>query len=40
MKQLEKLVSQFDACDLAAIEPAQDEEIPVEIDNGPMSSAV
>ena len=34
---LEKLVSQFDACDIAPIEPGQDEEVPVEIDNGPMA---
>lgn len=33
---LEKLVTQFDACDIAPIEPGQDEEVPVEIDNGPM----
>ena len=25
---LEKMVNQFDACDVAAIEPAQDEETP------------
>ena len=31
---LEKLVAQFDACDIAPIEPGQDEEVPVEIDNG------
>ena len=35
--KLDKLVHQFDAADLAAIEPAEDEEIPVEIDNGPMA---
>ena len=34
---LEKLVTQFDACDMAPIEPGQDEEVPVEIDNGPMA---
>ncbi|MBL7215412.1 MAG: V-type ATP synthase subunit I [Phycisphaerae bacterium] len=34
---LEKKVTQFDACDIAPIEPGQDEEVPVEIDNGPMS---
>ena len=33
-QSLEKLVSQFDACDIAPIEPGQDEEVPVEIDNG------
>ncbi len=35
---LERLVTQFDACDVAAIEPAPDEEPPVEIENGPMTS--
>jgi V/A-type H+-transporting ATPase subunit I len=35
--RLEKLVAQFDACDVTAIEPAVGEEPPVEIDNGPMS---
>ena len=35
--KLEKLVHTFDAADLAKIEPAEDEEIPVEIDNGPMA---
>jgi V/A-type H+-transporting ATPase subunit I len=34
---LEKLVSQFDACDIAPVEPGQDEEPPVEIDNGPAA---
>ena len=36
--KLEKIVSKFDACDVAAIEPGQDEEPPVEIENGPMSA--
>jgi len=35
---LEKLVTQFNACDVAAIEAAPDEEPPVEIENGPMAS--
>ena len=34
---LEKLVLQFEAADLAIIEPGKDEEIPVEIDNGPLA---
>lgn len=34
---LEKLVTRYDACDIAPIEPGQDEEIPVEIDNGPAA---
>jgi V/A-type H+-transporting ATPase subunit I len=37
LPRLEKMVAQFDACDVAAIEPGQDEEPPVEIENGPMS---
>ena len=32
------MVKPFDACDIAAIEPAQDEDPPVEIDNGPLST--
>ncbi len=35
---LERLVTQFNACDVAAIEAAVDEEPPVEIENGPMTS--
>ena len=35
---LERLVTQFNACDVAAIEAAADEEPPVEIENGPMTS--
>lgn len=35
-QKLEKLIMRFDACDIAPIEPGQDEEVPVEIDNGPM----
>lgn len=35
---LEKLVGQFNACDVAAIESAKDEQPPVEIENGPMSA--
>jgi V/A-type H+-transporting ATPase subunit I len=38
VKELEALVAQFDACDVAPIEPAQDEEPPVEIENGPASA--
>jgi len=38
LPRLEKMVAQFDACDVAAIEPGQDEEPPVEIENGPMSA--
>ena len=38
MSKLEKLVGQFDACDVAVIEPAPDEEVPVEIENGPATS--
>lgn len=34
--RLKKVVSQFSACDVAPIEPAEDEEPPVEIDNGPL----
>jgi V/A-type H+-transporting ATPase subunit I len=34
---LEKLVTRFDACDIAPVEPGQDEEPPVEIDNGPAT---
>jgi V/A-type H+/Na+-transporting ATPase subunit I len=34
---LEKLVTGFDACDIAPIEPGQEESTPVEIDNGPLS---
>ncbi|MBN2106121.1 MAG: V-type ATP synthase subunit I [Deltaproteobacteria bacterium] len=34
---LEKLVKRFDACDIAPVEPGQDEEPPVEIDNGPVT---
>ncbi|RKY12690.1 MAG: hypothetical protein DRP52_04420 [Planctomycetota bacterium] len=37
-RRLEKLVRPFDACDVAAIEPAQGEDPPIEIDNGPMSA--
>ena len=33
---LKKLVARFNACDISPIEPGQDEEVPVEIDNGPM----
>ncbi|MHC4291674.1 MAG: V-type ATP synthase subunit I, partial [Planctomycetota bacterium] len=36
-QKLEKAVHKFDAADLAPIEPAKDEEIPVEIDNGPLA---
>lgn len=36
-QKLEKVVHKFDAADLAPIEPAKDEEIPVEIDNGPLA---
>ena len=36
-EKLEKIVSTFDASDIVPIEPGQDEEVPVEIDNGPMS---
>ena len=35
-KKLEKIVAKFDAADIAEIEPTPDEEIPVEIDNGPF----
>ncbi|MHC4289925.1 MAG: V-type ATP synthase subunit I [Planctomycetota bacterium] len=35
--KLEKLVRQFDATDLTPIEPAEGEETPVEIDNGPLA---
>ncbi len=35
--KLEKLVATFQACDIVPIEAGQDEEVPVEIDNGPMS---
>ncbi len=35
--ELEKLVAAFDASDMVPIEPGQNEEVPVEIDNGPMS---
>ena len=38
MPKLESLVGQFDACDVAAIEPAADEEMPVDIENGPGSA--
>lgn len=37
--ELEKLVGQFDACDVAPIEPAEDEESPVEIENGPGTAS-
>ncbi|MEN8127929.1 MAG: V-type ATP synthase subunit I [Planctomycetota bacterium] len=37
LSRLEKLVTGFDACDVTAIEPAADEEPPVEIENGPMA---
>ncbi|MHC5138154.1 MAG: V-type ATP synthase subunit I [Planctomycetota bacterium] len=36
-EKLGKLVHEFDAADLAVIEPAKDEEVPVEIDNGPLA---
>ena len=36
-KKLEKLVGQFDASDLSKIEPAEGEEPPIEIDNGPAT---
>ncbi len=36
-KKLEKIVARFDASDLSAIEPAEGEEPPIEIDNGPAT---
>lgn len=36
-EKLAKLVATFDASDIVPIEPGQGEEVPVEIDNGPMS---
>jgi V/A-type H+-transporting ATPase subunit I len=33
LSKLEKMVGEFDACDVGAIEPGQDEEPPVEIEN-------
>jgi len=36
-EKLRKLVHEFDAADLTVIEPAKDEEVPVEIDNGPLA---
>ena len=36
-KKLDKLVHQFDAADLTVVEPAEGEEVPVEIDNGPLA---
>ncbi|MHC5119150.1 MAG: V-type ATP synthase subunit I [Planctomycetota bacterium] len=38
LPRLEKMVARFDACDVAPIQPGQDEEPPVEIENGPMSA--
>lgn len=38
MPKLEKLVLEFDACDIAPVESAPDEEPPVDIENGPMSA--
>ena len=34
---LQQLVARFDACDIVPIEPGQDEEPPVEIENGPAT---
>ncbi|MHC5179609.1 MAG: V-type ATP synthase subunit I [Planctomycetota bacterium] len=36
-KKLEKIVGKHDATDLTPIEPAEGEETPVEIDNGPLA---
>ena len=36
-EKLRKLVHEFDAADLTVIEAAKDEEVPVEIDNGPLA---
>ena len=36
-KKLEKIVGKYDATDLTPIEPAEGEETPVEIDNGPLA---
>jgi V/A-type H+-transporting ATPase subunit I len=36
--RLEKLVTQFSACDVAAVEAAANEVPPVEIENGPLTS--
>ena len=38
LSKLEKLVAEYDACDVAAIEPAPDEEVPVDIENGPAAA--